>query len=297
MTRARRIAIWTGVALLLAAVAWAGLTLTVSAVAEVKVKEFFAGMQDVVRAEYGTVRVNPLTLSATIDDLRMEVVGGVRLSVDEFTLSRYEVQGGLPRAVSVRCEGVRIPLGSGPLAGFAPGLLAMGYDVLALDYAMDFDYDPGSRRFCLDDLRLKVRDAGELGMRLKLGNVDLGALLKGGPGALFFAVERGELRYVDDSFFRRVLEVLARDEDAEPGEVAETLVQGLSQRRDDAEKLGDAVSARAFGTLASFVRQPSALTVRVEPAEPVALVRLTAMRDPAEVLRALNLSVRTDEEN
>lgn len=294
MGRARRAALGLLVAALIGAAAWAGLSLTAATVAEMKVKEFFAGMQDVVHAEFADVDVDLLTMSARITDLRLEVMGGIDVAMREFVLHRYEEQDGLPASVAVECTGVRVPLEPGRFAGLAPGLMAMGYRELLLDYAMDLDYDRDSRRFDMDRMRLAVADAGEVDMRLSLVNVDLPALLAAGPGLMFMAVERGRLTYTDRSLFGRVLESMARDEATTAVEVARTLAEGLALRAEAAGQAGDEIGRRALAALARFVAEPDTLAVTVEPAQPVALMQLASRPDPMEALWALNLQVEVN---
>ncbi|MBU1247738.1 MAG: hypothetical protein KKB70_03495 [Proteobacteria bacterium] len=296
MNRSKKILLWGAGLLGLLLAAYLSLTVTATAVAEMKVKEFFAGMQDVVSTEYGAVEVSLFDMSATVKDLRMEIVGGAGFSIEEFELTRFEQQDNLPVAVTVAARGVRISLDQEALTDTTLELREMGYDTLALDYSMDFDYDRKSREFRLDDLTMCVREAGELSIRLRLSNVDLAALMQGGPGIMFLAVDYGELRYEDHSLLKRILESIAREEQTGVEEVVATLEKGMVEQEAQAKEVGDEFTIAVLAAFRGFLHAPTAIAVRVEPPEPVAFMQLMAMEDPLEVLQALNLNVFSGKE-
>ncbi len=294
MGKIKKILLWCACAVALVGTTYLGMNLTASAMAEMKLKEFFAGMQDVVRAEYSDVDVNIFTMSATIHDLHIEIVGGFGFSIDEFELSRFEHVGGLPLSVAVSVRGARFSLAQEPFAGMAERIRGLGYDMLVLDYSMDFDYDQESRHFMLDKLMLRVRDAGELGMRLNLSNVDLKSLLAGGPAVMFMAIDHGELCYEDHSLLGRILESLAADEQVSSKEVVETLEHGLMESEKQAVGNGDKFSVALLRCVRTFLKQPGTISIQANPAEPVAIMQLMVLDDPLEVFRALNLHVTVE---
>ncbi len=289
MSKAKNILLWCACVLALVGVAYLGMSLAASAMAEVKLKEFFSGMQDIARAEYSDVEVNFFTMSTTIRDLHIEIVGGSGFNIDEFELSRFEHIGGVPVSVAVSVRGAHLSLAQEPLAAQAERIRELGYDLLVLDYNMDFDYDQDSRRFVLDDLMLRVRDAGELGVSLNLSNVDFESLLAGGPSVMFMAVDQGELRYEDHSLVGRILESLAAEEQVSPEEVVETLDLGLLESEKLAVGNGDEFSAVLLRCVRSFLKKPGAISLHADPAKPVAIMQLMLLDDPLEVFRALNL--------
>lgn len=295
MGRAKLIATWCVGILALCGVVFIVLSFTAQAVAEMKVKELLASMQDVVRAEYGEVEVSLLRRSATIHDLRLEIIGGSAFNVDKLELSRFEQLEGMPRSLALSATGVRLPLSQDYFAVRGKSLREMGYDVLALDYDLDFDYDARTRWFKLENMTLRVRDAGELGMRLKLSNVDLAALLKGGAGVAFMVLEMGELRYTDHSLTGRIIDSIAREEGVQPGEVLATLDQGLRARQEMAAAAQDEFSVSALAALRSFLRQPGTIAVHAAPLQAVAMLQLAALEDPVEVLKALNMQISIDD--
>lgn len=295
MTKARTLFFWGLGLVVLGAIAYGVLGFTARTMAEMKIKELLAGMQDVASAEYGEVDVNLLDMSATVRDVRVKVIGGVEFTVNKLVLSRFEQLDGMPRALSMSVRGVRIPLAQEALSSRWQILRELGYDVLALDYDLDFDYDPKTRWFRLQELRLDVRNAGVLSMKMALANVNLAALLEGGPEMAFMAIERGELRYEDLSLVGRIFDSFAREEGVSPDEVRASLEQGIAEREANAAERGDDFSVAALSALRRFIKAPGSISLHAQPLGGVSVMQLMALQDPVEVLKALNMFFEIDE--
>lgn len=295
MAKARTILFWCLGLLVLGALAYVVLGYTARAVAEMKVKELLAGMEDVADAEYRKVDVDLLDLSATVRDLKVAVIGGVEFRVGKLKLFRFEQLDGMPRSMKMSARSVHIPLSQEALAGSSDTFRELGFDAIGLDYDLDFDYDPKTREFRLHELRIDLRHGGELSMKLALGNVDLAALLEGGPKIAFMAIERGEMRYEDHSLVERIFTSLAREEGTTADEVRSALIEELAEREAAATQANDEFSVATLAALQSFLAKPGAISLHADPLGGVAIMQLMALDDPVDMLKALDLHFDIEE--
>ena len=92
----------------------------------------------------------------------------------------------------------------------------------------------------------------------------------------------------------RLFAWLADLEQAEPKAFRQEFVNGLLEQAHAAREKGDAFGADVLGAMAQFVREPGSIGVHVDPAEPVALMRLMHLEHYMDAVRALNLHVEAD---
>lgn len=294
MSRTRNLLLLAVVGAALLTVGYFGAQFMAENMAEQKVKEFFAGLDDVAHAEYGKVEVNLLDQEAVIHDLRVAILGGRTIGVGRFVLSRYEEKGGLPHVLKVRFSDVTLPVTPEYFGSSTADLRSMGYEELHCDYAMDYEYHEKDKRFDLRDFSLDVRDAGRLSLSLSLGNVRLEGLVKGGPGSMLVAVGDARLRYEDHSLVGRAVRAAARDEGLEEKAYLERLDGALEAEIGEAGKRGEDFAVRALEQLRRFMRGQKAISVSVAPPETVTILQLMGMRDVADVIKALGLDVEAD---
>lgn len=261
--------------------------------AEQKVAEFFAGMEDVARAEYGEVHVDMFSMDATINDLEVVVTDGKRFTVDEFVLSRYEEKDGQPVDLAATFKGVHIPVDEQGMGEAAVDLNKMGYQELVLDYAMDYRYEETEKVFNLEELTINVRDAGEITLGLNLENVNLKALMEGGPDALLVAISDARLRYRDRSFLQRLLKLVAEQENQSVEEILATIDEGLDAEMAKVKERKDEFTLKTLQEIKRFVHGRTELSISCDPPEAVGLMYLLAMEDAQEVIQALHLSVES----
>jgi hypothetical protein len=263
-------------------------------VAEQKVKEFFAGMDDVAHAQYGKVEVDLFSHEAVIHDLTIAVLGGKDIDVRKFTLSRYEEKDGLPSALKVRFEGVTLPVTPEYFAGSAADMKAMGYDEFHCDYAMDYEYREKEKSFELRDFSLAVADAGQLSLSLRLANVNMKDLVAGGASSMLVGIEGATLRYEDDSLLGRAVKAAAQEQGLSEEQLMEQFHAGIDGEIERNRAKGENFTVQVLEQLRRFVDNRKSISVSASPAEPVAVLQLLGLDDAAKVVRALGVRVEAE---
>ncbi|SKA93108.1 hypothetical protein SAMN02745704_02458 [Paucidesulfovibrio gracilis DSM 16080] len=263
-------------------------------VAEQKVKEFFAGMDDVVHAEYGDVDVNLFTQAAEVNDLKVAVLGGKVIDIDQLVLDRYEEKDGVPHAVTVRFSGVDVPVTPEYFGDSVDVIRNLGYEMLHCDYVMDYAYDEKDKIFETKELSLSVKDAGQFSLSFRLGNVDLADLTKGGPSAMLVTVDQAELSYGEDSLMDRLFDMAAKEERMSREKLMAEINQNTDREIQRARANGEDFAAQVMEEIQEFLNNPQTLRVQAQPDEPVAMLQLLGMQDPKDVIRTLGIQVVAD---
>jgi hypothetical protein len=260
--------------------------------AEQKVQEFFAGMDDVVHAEYGGVDVGLFSREAVVSDLRIAALGGKTIAMDRMVLSRYEEEDGVPRAVTVRFEGVDVPVTPEYFKESSEFIHKLGYDVLHCDYVMDYAYRKAEQTLDLAEFSLIVKDAGKLGFSVQLANVDLDDLAQGGPSAMLVAVDGIEVNYTDDSLMDRLMKTAAAEERMSEEQLMREANKNMEREIARTRDRGEEFAAQAMSELQRFVNERKGLRVSADPKQPVTVLEIIGMKNPQNVIEALGVEVR-----
>ncbi|MGE4291173.1 MAG: hypothetical protein AB7E32_03075 [Desulfovibrio sp.] len=294
MTKGKQILLLVGIGALLLVAGYFGAVFMAGHMAEQKVKEFFAGMDDVAHAEYGKVEVGLFSHEAVIHDLNVAVLGGRDIRVETFTLSRYEEQDGLPHVLKVRFAGVTLPVTPEYFGASATDMQAMGYEEFRCDYAMDYEYHEKDKSFDLRELSMAVADAGELQLSFKLANVNLKDLVNGGSSAMLVGIAGASLRYADDSLLSRAVRVAAADENLSEEQLMERFHTAIDAEIETNRDQGEPFTVQVLEQLRRFMDNRKSLSVTLAPSEPVAVLQLLGLEDTAKVVDTLGIRVEAE---
>ncbi len=171
----------------------------------------------------------------------------------------------------------------------------LGYESIDMTFKIDYAWNPDNKNLELKK-SLNIVDAGEITLALAVNNIDL-ASLKENPNpqmllpALLF--KRAELRYVDASLAPKLLKFFGDQQGMGEEDVKAMLVAQLNQFKEMFQ--GSQAAPAAIDSLIAFVNKPDALTITVEPPEPVPFMALAeqAQTAPPQLVDALNLKVAT----
>ncbi|MEF2144545.1 MAG: hypothetical protein V3573_03785 [Desulfovibrionaceae bacterium] len=295
MAKGKSILVLAVVGAILLAAGFFGAKFMAKNVAEQKVKEFFADMDEVAHAEYSDVEVELFSRRAVIRDMDIVIMGGKSVKVKEFVLSRYEEKDGQPYALNAEFRGVTLPVTEELFEDAAPELRRMGYDILYCDYAMDYAYDEKTQLFEVNGVSLGVEDAGKLSFSLKMSNVDMQALAKQDSAkAMLMAINGATLQYSDASLMNRLFKTIAEDQNSSEQVLIDEMNLGLDKEIATAEEAQQAFTVTALKEVKKFLNARKGIKLTLAPDQPVAVLSLLGVQDPADAVQMLNIKVQAD---
>jgi hypothetical protein len=179
------------------------------------------------------------------------------------------------------------------IPGMYDELDSLGYPNLVLDVGCLAGYEQEGGRIDLQSFNMTARGLGEVQLRMKLENIDLGKL-SGNPGngtplQLLFSLPSatlsfGEVGYTDQSFAKRFL-----SKESPEGGTFKTQAESNIDRYLAKEKREDV--KQVFIGFKEFIQNPDQLTLTFEPQSPVSFLRLATVRNLSDLIDLMQVSV------
>lgn len=259
--------------------------------AEENVRQSFDKMKDVMDVQYRDVSVDLFKQDVYIRGLTVTPKGEQRpVTVDEVILYEADDKNEIPHFIHMAANGFTVPVAD--LGESAKPMREMGYEQVTATLEVHYAYDPDRKRFHLRKWIGGAKDVGAIEISFQIGNFDMSAA--NNPLAFLFSLPGMEIRnakvtYQDDSLVNRVIAQAAREQHTDPASLKERFNQEIDR---EIERESDAFTRQALTAIKGFVNDPKWITISAEPEHPVSLNQLQTARDPKEVIRMLNVTIK-----
>jgi hypothetical protein len=221
--------------------------------------------------------------------MKIRMPTGAPVSVGDFFLNNVVFARGAPVSGEFGLGGFRVTKDMTPDRRAAEGFDKLGLDALTLGMDAAFSWDIDAKQIRIPNISLKIDELGALKLSAELSNATPGDAAAMNDIRLDHAV----LRYDDNSLTDRILKIAADENQSDPAALRATLSEQIAAA---SPMFGDSADvASSAKAISDFVAAPHALTITLNPAKPVPLARLRALRGgalaPAQIVQLLGLSV------
>ena len=256
-----------------------------------EVDNAIAEMSSFADVQYEDVDFNLFTHKTSVKGVVISPVGEERkLFIDEIVVFKAEEGRKIFTRLHMAFKGIRVEGQEGRVTEL---LEELGYEPeeTRADVELDYKFDPEGKDFYLRTLSYRVRGMGEMSLSLHLSNVDLesGALslLLSFPQIL---IHEARLSYRDDSLVPRLLKVTAEKR----GISVEGLIEEITAEIErEVSRTEDRITSEALTAFKEFLEDPKEISVIISPRRPVPLGKLKRAKDPAQLMKTLNLRVKS----
>lgn len=270
---------------------YAGVSIYTSKVAEAKVNEFIAEVDDAAIIEYGTAKVNLMGANLTIKDISVAPADAPEqvVNIDQITIRQFDDKSDFPTVFDASVQGIQVDANQANTAMVTPLLAQAGYgQSLSLDLDTKYTYDEASKEITLEEFRLGADDFGYFEVTFKLGNFDPEAVTNEA-----LTLHSAEIVYQDDSFVENLLTSLAAQSNQDVKQFKTQLTSGLSQNAQFFVPTDNPTAMTAVNEAVAFIQQPEGFRIAAKPQQPVLVSDLTAANSPEAWMALLNLEIES----
>jgi hypothetical protein len=212
---------------------------------------------------------------------------------------RFEMggQGFIPEWLSAALVDLKLDLSRMTADDARDKLAALGYRDLQATARLQLRWQPEAKALVLDDTRLRIEQAGQIDLVVRLGNVDpMAAIAK--PDAAESVLqsarfESAEIRLDDLGLADRFFEDIARTTGI-PKEAIRAKI-AAEMRAQAVEMFGPALSAASADAVEAFLRSPGRLIARAVPSDGGTAVTLSDFeRLGPEVLKRITITIEAE---
>jgi len=269
-----------------------GATKYVSNVAAKKVDDVVVKMSGNVDIRYKDVTANLFNKQVVISDVTVAPVGSTeKTHIAKITISGIDTDSATPAFLQMSVDGIEVNLAT--LGEDAKALTDLGYtDKIVCDFSMDYAFNKEKRELNIKNISLGAKDAGEINVSMRLGNVSLdpkeaAGLLFTYPKVILYDLK---VTYTDASLVGRIMQSEAKKQQKDVAEVKKNLIAdidaAIASQQDDFAK-------SALTAVKQFINAPKMLSISATPEKPVLLERLMRAGSPKETIDLLHLQVKS----
>ena len=231
--------------------------------------------------------------SATAANITIDAPAeNVKVTIAEANMTMADFNGDLPTSGTLNITGIDVPLSAFPPGPTSPA--ALGYEKnLVFNVVASGKVRPETSGFALEDLTFSGADVGTLSLSLDMDNYpNLANVEETNPmemmGVTLISVS---IKYVDDTFAVRVLDMMAQAQGMQRAEYAQQMSAALPfmLMAINNQAFQDKVATAA----GSFLANPGTIEIRANPAKPMTAAEIMgiAQSAPQTLPDALNVSV------
>lgn len=215
------------------------------------------------------------------------------VTLKEIVLADYAQQELVPTSMTLGIHGLAVDPQAITDQEAKDMLAQLGYDKLALDFDLSFVHAVDSQRLSIRKAAIGADTAGRLTLTADLGGIP--QISPSNPAVALAAaqtatLEKLELRYEDASLANRVIKMMAKEQQVDEAAMKAGLIESLNEQK--AAMAHSPISVQAVDSIIAFLGEPKSLTVKAQPAQPVALQQLMTESDnPDSLADAVKLTV------
>ena len=270
---------------------YAGVSIYTSKVAEAKVDEFIAEVDDAAIIEYGSAKVNLMGANLTISDISIAPAESPEqvVNIDKIIIREFDDKAEFPTVFDASVKGIQVDASQASTAMVTPFLAQAGYDQsLLLDLDTRYTYEEASGEITLDEFRLGADDFGYFEVTFKLSNFDPEATTNDA-----LTLHSAEIVYQDDSFVENLLASMAAQSNQDIKQFKTQLTSGISQNAQFFVSTDNPTAMTAIDETVAFIQKPEGFRIAANPSQPIAVSELTAATNPEAWMTMLNLEIQS----
>ena len=271
---------------------YTGVSFYTAKVAEAKINELIAEVDDDVVIEYGQVSVNPLGADITVKDVSVAPIEAPAqaVKIDQVIVREFDDKSDFPTVVDASLKGIQFDIGEMNEPTFDNFMKQAGYDgTIALNLDTKYEYDEASGEMTLEQFRFGAKDLGYLEATLKLGNYSPDAASTAGV-----TLHSAEIIYRDDSFAETMMASMAAKSNQDVEQFKTQLVSGISQNAQLFVPADDPTVMAVIEETKAFIEDPKGFSVSANPQQPVSVIDLMSAGSPEVWVEMLNLEIEAN---
>ncbi len=283
-----------GTLVVLSVVAYLGLKMYIENDARERIRQWAGQTGRLTDLSYQTLGVGIWDRTIQVDRVSFQVKDMDRpVTVDRLILYAFDISNDIPSFMNIEMKGIHIDRNNSFMKGMSPLLAQLGYSDIVADVAYAYRYDSLKKDMEIQNLLIRVADAGRLQASARLNNLDL-ALLQSVPSNPLMlislvpavAISGITLSFEDHSLTRRLIQWGASRSGQSEAQfiagIAHQLNQEIQKQPSTVEKL------RA---IEAFIHNPGVIEMAVSPREPTPLMRLIMTENIDQLVDILNISI------
>jgi hypothetical protein len=269
---------------------YTGASIFTSKVAEAKIDDMIADLDDDVVVEYKNAKVNLLGANLTVNDVSVAPTEAPTqvVNIDQIIVRDFADQAGFPTRIDASVKGIHV--GNSPSTAIAAPFLAQaGYSGdLALDLDTKYTYDKATAEVTLEQFRLGADEVGHIDVTFKLGNVDPQAV----PSDTL-TLHSVEIVYQDESLVENLLLSMATQSNQDVQQFKTQLKSDLAQNAQFFVSPDSPAAMNVVNEVTAFIEKPNGFSISVQPEQPLLISDLTAATNPQAWIDLLNLEIQS----
>jgi hypothetical protein len=295
MTR-KRFGYLVGVLLVLGVVAYLGLKLYIENDARKRIHLWANQSAKFAGLSYQSLEVGLFTRTIQVGQVSLQIKDtDSPISIDRLILYSFDIENEIPSFMHVQMKGIHIGQGNSFMKGVLPLLAQIGYAEINADVTYAYRYDPVKKDLEIQNILIRVADAGQLQMTAQVNSLDL-ALVKSVPNNPLMlislvpavAISGISLNFEDDSLTRRLIQLGARQSD----QTEEQFVSGISlQLNQEIQKQKQPAGIERLQAIENFIKNPGVIEMVVSPRQPIPLMRFVMMENAEQLIDLLNITI------
>jgi hypothetical protein len=295
MTR-KRFGYLVGVLLVLGVVAYLGLKLYIENDARKRIHLWANQSAKFAGLSYQSLEVGLFTRTIQVGQVSLQIKDtDSPISIDRLILYSFDIENEIPSFMHVQMKGIHIGQGNSFTKGVSPLLAQIGYAEINADVTYAYRYDPVKKDLEIQNILIRVADAGQLQMTAQVNSLDL-ALVKSVPNNPLMlislvpavAISGISLNFEDDSLTRRLIQLGARQSD----QTEEQFVSGISlQLNHEIQKQKQPAGTERLQAIENFIKNPGVIEMVVSPRQPIPLMRFVMMENAEQLIDLLNITI------
>ena len=277
---------------------YAGANIYGTKVAEAKVNKLIEGMEEENLAiEYKDIQFKPLAQDVHLEDITIKSTDDPsEITIEKVIIREIDEKSDKPTVMDASVKGLAVDLNQPEQLEMARFLKEAGYDTeLKFDIDTKYQYDPTTREMNVESLKVSADQVGDLNLKMKLGNVDLGtpessqATPTSNMNTLFHGFE---ITYRDDSFADKLLESIAAEQGISVDELKGQMTSQLTQASQFFISADNELATEAVGEAIAFIEDPKGFSISVQPDDPVQMDSLMS-ENPDNWADILNIEIKS----
>jgi len=270
---------------------YAGVSSYTSKVAEAKVNDFIAEVDDAAIIEYGKASVNLMGANLTISDVTVAPTDAPDqiVNIDKIVIREFDDKSDFPTVFDASVKGIKVNANQASTAMVTPFLAQAGYgESLSLNLDTKYTYNKTAGEITLEEFRLGADDFGYFEVTMKLGNFDPEATTNDD-----LMLHAAEIVYQDDSFVENLLASMAAQSNQDVTQFKTQLTSGIAQNAQFFVPADSPTAMAAVDEAVAFIQEPKGFSISVQPQQPIRVSELSAAGDPEAAMEMLNLEIKS----
>jgi hypothetical protein len=272
-------------------VLYTGISIYTTKVAEGKINEFIAEVDDEVIIEYDKVSVSPFRADITIQNITVAPIDTPEdtVKIDHIIVRKFDRKSDFPTVVDATVKGIKVSADQVNNPVISPFLEQAGYvEPLSFDLDTKYKYNESSHEVTLEQFRVGAEEVGYVDITFKVGNY-----YPENPSNQGLTLHTAAIAYEDKSFVEKLFASMAAQSNQDIGQFKAQLTSGLTENAQFFISPDNQQAMAALEEMKAFIANPQGFSISASPQQPLLVSELTSASDPQAWMTLLNLEVKS----